>query len=279
MQAWVRASAKCNLLRKLLAKRARLHAQCVLTRCGDHGQCSLPSCPPHRRRRNCGDRMAQQSKLTYRPKPTSPLCVARYTAKDKLRRLASRRPLRNNARPALIAPGRVHLAKATQWAVSSAVEHCLHTARVAGSIPAPPTIRTSCSVPKQPANRATLRFYSSSWHPLVVRTIGRVTAICRAFIAGCGYHSENCDRLPKKLARAADQKIAPGHFAKGACRRITESPRPGRRVERREPSLTVVAIFEGRNQGAQRFAHSASSHPQPGTNSIVVLTTSRSRCR
>ncbi len=25
------------------------------------------------------------------------------------------------------------------WAVSSAVEHCLHTARVAGSIPAPPT--------------------------------------------------------------------------------------------------------------------------------------------
>jgi hypothetical protein len=40
-------------------------------------------------------------------------------------------------------PRPVHWARAVGWAVSSAVEHCFHTAGATGSIPVPPTIKAS----------------------------------------------------------------------------------------------------------------------------------------
>ena len=54
------------------------------------------------------------------------------------------------------------------WAVSSAVEHCLHTARVAGSIPAPPTT-SAVEVRNRPTKTATSR----DWDVEYTRWAGR----------------------------------------------------------------------------------------------------------
>ena len=42
-------------------------------------------------------------------------------------------------------PRLVHSPRSVGWAVSSAVEHCFHTAGATGSIPVPPTIKTGLS--------------------------------------------------------------------------------------------------------------------------------------
>jgi hypothetical protein len=71
-------------------------------------------------------------------------------------------------RPHCLRPGRAIDLPAFEWAVSSAVEHCFHTAGATGSIPVPPTRNqrlTSGSPPPSSSGQWVPRNQTAAGHP------------------------------------------------------------------------------------------------------------------